>query len=257
MLLIDSHCHLDSLDYQKLHIDIDDVLDKAKACNVGFFLSVSTTLSGFSDMADLIGERENVFFSCGVHPLYLKERYDNQELLKFASSRRVVALGETGLDYFHQKDNITIQQQSFRQHIRIGIELNKPVIVHTRAATEDTLDILHQENARDCSGVLHSFTEDLVIAKKLLDLGFYLSFSGIVTFHNADTLREVVRYVPLDRMLIETDSPYLAPVPHRGKENQPAYILDIAKYIATLKNISLWELAEETTKNFFTLFPIN
>ncbi|EFL91954.1 putative metallodependent hydrolase [Candidatus Regiella insecticola LSR1] len=257
MLLIDSHCHLDSLDYQQLHADVDDVLAKAKARGVGFVLAVATTLPGFSAMVELIGERKNVAFSCGVHPLYLKESYDDKKLLKLASASKVVALGETGLDYSYQKDNIAQQQKSFRQHICIGRELNKPVIVHTRAAAEDTLAILQQENARDCRGVLHCFTEDQATAKKLLDLGFYLSFSGIVTFRNSDKLREVVRYVPLDRLLIETDSPYLAPVPNRGKENQPAYVLDIAEYIAVLKKISLEELAEETTKNFSTLFHID
>ncbi|GFN46962.1 metal-dependent hydrolase [Candidatus Regiella insecticola] len=257
MLLIDSHCHLDSLDYQRLHTDVDDVLAKAKARDVGFVLAVATTLPGFSAMVELIGERKNVAFSCGVHPLYLKESYDDQKLLKLASESKVVALGETGLDYSYQQDNIARQQASFRQHIRIGRELNKPVIVHTRAATEDTLAILQKENARDCGGGLHCFTEDQAAAKKLLDLGFYLSFSGIVTFRNSDELREVVRYVPLDRLLIETDSPYLAPVPNRGKENQPAYVLDIAEYIAVLKKVSLEELAEETTKNFSKLFQID
>jgi TatD DNase family protein len=168
----------------------------------------------------------------------------------------VVALGETGLDYFYQKDNIPLQQESFRQHIRIGRDLNKPVIVHTRDARDDTLAILREENAQDCGGVLHCFTEDLPTAKALLDLGFYISFSGIVTFRNAEPLREVARYVPLDRMLVETDSPYLAPVPHRGKENQPAYVRDVAEYLAVLKGVSLENLAQATTANFSRLFHI-
>jgi TatD DNase family protein len=149
-----------------------------------------------------------------------------------------------------------LQQESFRQHIRIGRDLNKPVIVHTRDAREDTLAILREENAQDCGGVLHCFTEDLPTAKALLDLGFYISFSGIVTFRNAEPLREVARYVPLDRMLVETDSPYLAPVPHRGKENQPAYVRDVAEYLAVLKGVSLENLAQATTANFSRLFHI-
>ena len=167
----------------------------------------------------------------------------------------MVALGETGLDYFYQKDNLELQQDSFREHIRIGRDLNKPVIVHTRDARADTLAILREENAQDCGGVLHCFTEDLATAEALLDLGF-TSPSGIVTFRNAEQLREVARYVPLDRILVETDSPYLAPVPHRGKENQPAYVRDVAEYMAVLKGVSLEQLAEATTANFSRLFHL-
>lgn len=176
---------------------------------------------------------------------------------RLAAAEQVVALGETGLDYFYQKDNLELQQDSFREHIRIGRDLNKPVIVHTRDARADTLAILREENAQDCGGVLHCFTEDLATAEALLDLGFYISFSGIVTFRNAEQLREVARYVPLDRILVETDSPYLAPVPHRGKENQPAYVRDVAEYMAVLKGVSLEQLAEATTANFSRLFHLD
>lgn len=256
MLLVDSHCHLDSLDFTALHQNVDDALVKAKAQDVGFVLAVATTLPGYLAMTQLIGQRNDVAFSCGVHPLNLEDGYDYTELHRLAAAEQVVALGETGLDYFYQKDNIPLQQASFREHIRIGRDLNKPVIVHTRDAREDTLAILREENAKDCGGVLHCFTEDLPTAQALLDLGFYISFSGIVTFRNAEQLREVARYVPLDRMLIETDSPYLAPVPHRGKENQPAYVRDVAEYLAVLKGVSLEKLAEATTANFSRLFHI-
>jgi len=257
MLLVDSHCHLDSLDYQALHQNVDDMLAKAQARDVGFMLAVATTLPGFSAMKTLIGERSNVAFSCGVHPLNLEGGYDYQTLRQLAAGPEVVAMGETGLDYFYQKDNLELQQESFRQHIRIGRELNKPVIVHTRDAREDTLAILEEEQAQECGGVLHCFTEDIATAQRLLDIGFYISFSGIVTFRNAEALRDVARYVPLDRMLIETDSPYLAPVPHRGKENQPAYVRDVAEYLAVVKGVSLETLASATTANFAKLFHID
>lgn len=256
MLLVDSHCHLDCLDYQTLHQNVDDVLAKAKASDVGYVLAVSTALPGYQAMTQLIGARNDVGFSCGVHPLNLEDGYDYGKLRCLAAAAQVVALGETGLDYFYQKDNLALQQASFREHIHIGRDLDKPLIVHTRNARADTLAILREENAQDCGGVLHCFTEDRATAEILLDLGFYISFSGIVTFHNAKQLREVVRYVPLDRILVETDSPYLAPVPHRGKENQPAYLRNVAEYVAALKGISLENLAEATTNNFLRLFHI-
>ncbi|NIG62126.1 MAG: metal-dependent hydrolase [Serratia symbiotica] len=254
MLLVDSHCHLNYLDYQNLHQNVDDALAKAKVRDVGYVLSVATTLPGYQAMTQLIGERDDVAFSCGVHPLNLDNGYNYGELRRLAASAQVVALGETGLDYFYHKDNLELQQESFREHINIGRDLNKPLIVHTRDARADTLAILLEENAQDCGGVLHCFTEDRATAEVLLDLSFYISFSGIVTFRNAEKLREVVRYVPLNRILVETDSPYLAPVPHRGKENQPAYVRDVAEYIAVLKGISLENLAEATTNNFSRLF---
>lgn len=259
MFLVDSHCHLDSLDYNELHSDVDSVLEKARARDVKFMLAVATTLPGYCAMKQLIGDRPEVAFSCGVHPLNIDEGYDFDELRRLAADNNVVALGETGLDYFYQKEEvqIKIQQESFRHHVRVGRELNKPLIVHTRDARQDTLDILKDEHAGECGGVLHCFTEDISTAKFLLDLGFYISFSGIVTFRNAEQLREVARYVPLDRLLIETDSPYLAPVPHRGKENQPAYVRDVAEYLAVLKGVSLEEIAQTTTVNFLRLFHVD
>lgn len=257
MFLVDSHCHLDSLNYQTLHKDVDDVLEKALARDVKFFLAVATTLPGYRKMRELIGQRDNVVFSCGVHPLDLDDPYDVAQLRTLAAEEGVVALGETGLDYHYNPETKQQQQLSFRHHIRIGRELNKPVIVHTRDARADTLDILRAEQVADCGGVLHCFTEDRETAGKLLDMGFYISFSGIVTFRNAEQLRDAARYVPLDRLLIETDSPYLAPVPHRGKENQPALVRDVAEYLAVLKGVSLAQLAQQTTANFARLFHVD
>ncbi|VAX76747.1 Uncharacterized metal-dependent hydrolase YcfH [Serratia symbiotica] len=256
MLLVDSHCHLDCLDYQTLHKNVDDALAKAKGRDVGYVLAVATTLPGYQAMIRLIGARDNVAFTCGVHPLSLKEYYDYGELRRLALETKVVAVGETGLDYFYKKDNLELQQKSFREHIRISRDLDKPLIVHTRDARADTLAILREEHAEDCGGALHCFTEDCATAELLLELGFYISFSGIVTFRKADNLRKVARYVPLDRLLLETDSPYLAPAPHRGKENQPANLRDVAEYMAGLKGISLENLAEATTDNFSRLFQI-
>ena len=180
-----------------------------------------------------------------------------ETLRTLAAEEGVVAMGETGLDYFYTPETKAQQQTSFRDHIRIGRELNKPVIVHTRDARADTLAILREEKVTDCGGVLHCFTEDRETAGKLLDLGFYISFSGIVTFRNAEQLRDAARYVPLDRLLVETDSPYLAPVPHRGKENQPAMVRDVAEYMAVLKGVAVEELAQVTTDNFARLFHID
>ncbi|QIF93685.1 metal-dependent hydrolase [Proteus vulgaris] len=256
MFLVDSHCHLDSLDYEKLHKNIDDVVEKAQQRDVQYMLAVATTLPGFKNMRELIGKRDNIAFSCGIHPLNLDEGYDVEELTRLAAAPDVVALGETGLDYYYQQENAALQREIFREHIRIGRQVNKPVIVHTRSAREDTLSILKEENVQDCGGVLHCFTEDKETATALLDLGMYISFSGIVTFRNAEQIREAARIVPLDRILVETDSPYLAPVPHRGKENQPAYVRDVAEYMAVLKGVSVDELAQQTTRNFAKLFHI-
>lgn len=256
MFLVDSHCHLDGLNYETLHQDVSDVLAKAAARDVKFMLAVATTLPGYKAMTTLIGDRPNVAYSCGVHPLNQAEPYDFAELRQLAADERVVAMGETGLDYYYQPETREQQQASFREHIRIGRDLNKPVIVHTRDAREDTLAILKEEKVEGCGGVLHCFTEDRETAEKLLDMGFYISFSGIVTFRNAETIREAARYVPLDRMLVETDSPYLAPVPYRGKENQPAYTRDVAEYMAVVKGVTIEQMAEATTQNFSDLFHV-
>lgn len=254
MILVDSHCHLDGLDYSKT--DLNQVLQQARQQDVKYCLSVATTLSGYQASKKLVNDHSNVMLSCGVHPLNLEdEPFDPILFERLASEKAVIALGETGLDYYYQKDNLKLQQQVFATHIRLGRQLDKPIIVHTRQAKQDTLAILKEEKV--LSGVLHCFTEDRETAEKLLDMGFYISISGIVTFANAHELREVVRYIPLDRLLIETDSPYLAPVPYRGKPNQPAYVRQVAEYLAVLKNVSLAHLAKQTTQNFCQLFKQN
>ncbi|HGJ5892171.1 MAG TPA: metal-dependent hydrolase [Arsenophonus apicola] len=256
MFLVDSHCHLDCLDYKNKHKDIDDFIAKAAANEVKYILAIATTLPGFISMKKQIGQRDNVAFSCGIHPLDLNKGYDFDELACLASGSEVVALGETGLDYHYQSENAKLQQTAFRQHIRIGCQLNKPVIIHTRAAQQDTLTILKEEQIADCGGVLHCFTEDERMAKALLDLGLYISFSGIMTFRNAEQIRQAARMVPLDRILIETDAPYLAPVPYRGQENQPAYVRNVAQFLAQLKGVDIEEIARATTQNFCDLFHL-
>lgn len=260
MFLIDSHCHLKLLNYKKEHVSISDVLDKAAKKSVRLVLSVSTILSDYDDLVKCIKDNRNdVVFSCGVHPIYsnFSNNFNTYNKLRILSLKEnVIAIGETGLDYYHKLNNKEQQKQLFRAHINIAKEVNKPVIVHSRNAQKDTITLLREEKSERCSGVLHCFTEDIEMAKLLLNLNFYISFSGIITFRNSHMLREVIKYIPLDRILLETDSPYLAPVPYRGKENQPAYIYEIAKCISLIKKITVEELAYRTMLNFFSLFRL-
>lgn len=253
-MFVDSHCHLDKLDYDELHNGVADVLDKASQANVNAFLSVGCTLDSFLHMMEMIEPFPNVHASVGVHPLDVESDFSLDTLRRYASMPRVVAVGETGLDYHYQPETADLQKLRFTQQVDLAVELNKPLIIHTRNARQDTLDILRKGGADKCGGVIHCFTEDLEFAHAALELGFYISVSGIVTFRQANELKEVVKQLPLERLLIETDSPYLAPVPHRGKQNQPAYVVEVAAYIAQLKGVSLAEVGQKTTQNFKDLF---
>jgi TatD DNase family protein len=253
-LLVDSHCHLDRLDFDEANGGIHGVVNKAMDCGVSHFLCVSVHLNQFPHMMEAIKPFDNVFASCGVHPLNQEEVFEYDQLLSLADNDDVVAVGETGLDYFYAKETQEIQKTSFAQHIKAANQLDKPLIIHTRGAQDDTLAIMREHNADKAGGVFHCFTEEWDMAKQGIEMGFYISISGIVTFRNASALREVVKKVPLDRLLVETDSPYLAPVPHRGQQNQPAFVREVAEFVADLKDISLEALAEQTTENFFTLF---
>jgi TatD DNase family protein len=253
-VLVDSHCHLDKLDYENAHQGIADVLDKAKQAGVSHFLCVGCSLQTIPNMLSMIEDHDNVFASCGVHPLDVESGFDYEKLKAFVELDKVVAIGETGLDYFYQPELASLQQDIFRQQVRLAVAVNKPLIIHTRQAREDTLAILQEEGAERCRGVIHCFTEDLAFAEAAMALGFYISISGIVTFKKSTELQDVVRSIPLDRLLVETDSPFLAPIPHRGKENQPAYVSDVAKKVAELKGVSIEEITEITTRNFFDLF---
>lgn len=260
MFLVDSHCHLNQLSYPNIHKNVSDVLNKAKTKGVQLVLSVSLTMSDYDDMVKLIGYRNDVVFSCGVHPTYVYnvKNVDSEKLYILSSKRNVVAIGETGLDYYHklESDSKKKQQNAFREHIRVAKAAKKPIIVHSRDSCKDTITLLRSESAEECGGILHCFSEGIDAARLLLDLNFYISFSGMVTFTKSYMMKEVIKYVPSDRILLETDSPYLTPVPYRGQENQPARIYEIAKYVAFIKNMDMDELAVITTSNFRTLFHL-
>jgi len=253
-MFVDSHCHLDKLDYEDLHQGIEDVVTKARAAKVNKLLSVGVTLDSFPKMIELINGFDEVYASCGVHPLDVESPFDLAKLTEYANHPKVVAIGETGLDFHYKPETAALQRTRFEQQVALAVNVDKPLIIHTRNAQQETLDILKQGHAERCSGVIHCFTEDLPFAKAAMELGFYISISGIVTFRAAAELKEVVKALPLERLLIETDSPYLAPVPHRGKENQPAYVVEVAQYIAQLKGESLGTVAQHTSQNFQDLF---
>jgi len=256
MFLVDSHCHLDQLDLSAYEGDLSKALAFASNHDVKHMLCVSITLKDFFPMMEIIKSFPQVSASVGLHPneLDIEKEPTADELIELANNKKVIAIGETGLDYYRSEGDLEWQRERFRQHILASQKTQKPLIVHMRQSTEDTLRILREEYA--AHGVMHCFTEDWNTAVAAMDLGFYISFSGIVTFSNAKVIQDVAKKIPLDRMLIETDSPYLAPVPFRGKTNQPAYVRYVAEYIAQLRNIHLVELAEQTTHNFFTLFNL-
>ena len=222
---------------------------------VGHALLISVTLEKFPEVLALAEQYPNFFATVGVHPDYEDEPPFNVEtLLELAKHPKVVGIGETGLDYFRLTGDLTWQRERFRTHIRAAIKANLPLIIHTRSAAEDTLRIMQEENAHEVGGVMHCFTESVDVAMRAIEMGFYISFSGIVTFKNAVALKEVAQQVPLDRILVETDSPYLAPIPFRGKTNQPAYVKHVAEEVANLRNITLEALTQASTSNFFNLF---
>ena len=251
-MLVDSHCHLN---FPELLANLPAIKESMKANEVGHALCISVTLPDFPQVLALAETNANFFASVGVHP-----DYENIEepsvacLLALADHDKVVAIGETGLDYFRLTGDLEWQRTRFRTHIQAAIQCGKPLVIHTRNAAADTLRIMREENAQKVGGVMHCFTESLEVALEAIELGFYISFSGIVTFKNAVAIKEVARQVPLSRMLIETDSPYLAPIPYRGKTNQPSYVKHVAEEIAKLRGISFEEVATATTENFFQLF---
>ncbi|MEN2505668.1 TatD family hydrolase [Stutzerimonas stutzeri] len=256
-MLIDSHCHLDRLDLTAHGDSLDAALDAARAAGVGHFLCIGVSADNAATVKTLAERYVDVDCSVGVHPLDLEPGAEPalDWLLTELAHPKVVAIGETGLDYHYEPESAALQQASFRLHLEAARITGKPVIVHTRAARTDTLDLL-REAALPQAGVLHCFTEDWDMAKAALDLGFYISLSGIVTFRNAEALRDVARRVPADRLLVETDSPYLAPVPYRGKPNLPQYVHEVAVFLAQLRGVDYQVLAEQTTANFKQLFPL-
>lgn len=253
-MFIDSHCHLD---FPDLASKLDELLYKMQENKVTHALCVSVNLEDFPRVLTLAQNHHNLFASVGVHPDYENLAEPSAEqLAMLAEHPRVIAIGETGLDYFRLKGDLEWQRERFRQHIRAARQCNKPLIIHTRAAAADTLRIMAEEHADEVGGVMHCFTESWDVAQQAIAMNFYISFSGIVTFKNAVNLKEVASKIQLDRMLIETDSPYLAPVPYRGKLNQPAFVRYVAEEIASLRGVSVDEIAAATTNNFFDLFKI-
>ena len=251
-MLVDSHCHLN---FPELAQNIDAVRQLMLVEEVGHALCVSVTLDKFPEVLALAEQYDNFYASVGVHPDYEDIEEPTVELLvRFANHPKIVAIGETGLDYFRLTGDLEWQRMRFRTHIRAAILAKKPLIIHTRSAAADTLRIMQEEGAKQVGGVMHCFTESLEVALAAIGMGFYISFSGIVTFKNATQLKEVAQQIPLDKMLVETDSPYLAPMPFRGKTNQPAYVKYVAQEIANLRGISLDEVMQATTANFFNLF---
>ena len=254
-LLVDSHCHLDRLDLTPFAGQLQGALDNARAHGVGHMLCVCIDLEHFADVLSPAQQYDNIFASVGVHPNEREgQEPDIATLLALANDPDVIAIGETGLDYYRNEGELEWQRDRFRTHIAAAKQCGKPLIIHMREATADTLRLMQEEAAGEAGGVMHCFAEDWDAAKAALDMGFYISFSGIVTFNSAKTLKEVAKQVPLDRMLIETDSPYLAPTPYRGKSNQPAYVKYVAEHIAALRDTSLEAIGEATTENFFRLF---
>ena len=255
-MLVDSHCHLDLLRLEGE--TLEDVVAEAQDADVQEMLCVSISLERFPAMMEMIAPYPQISASVGVHPDGEDgEDPDEDRLAGLADNTRIVAIGETGLDYFRIEGDTEWQRERFRRHIRAARAVNKPLIVHTRAAKADTLRILKEENAREVGGVLHCFTEDWEMAKAAMEMNFHISFSGIVTFKNAVELKEVAKQVPAERMLVETDSPYLAPVPKRGKSNRPAYVRYVAEYLSELRGVPFEELAKATTRNFSSLFKNN
>ena len=251
-MYVDSHCHLD---FPGLLEREDEILAAMASAGVGRAMCIAVTLEHIDRVIGLAERHDNLFATVGVHPDNADvEEPDEARLLALADHPKVLAIGETGLDYHWHKDQPEWQRARFRTHIRAARACGKPLVIHTRSAADDTLRLMHEEGADEVGGVMHCFTESQEVAEAALEMGFHISFSGIVTFRNARSLREVARAVPLDRLLIETDSPYLAPVPHRGKTNEPAYVVHVAAEIARLKDMPVEQIAAATTRNFNRLF---
>jgi TatD DNase family protein len=253
-MFVDSHCHLD---FPELANDLPALLQAMRDARVTHALCISVVLADWPRVHALALQHDHLFATAGVHPDY--ENLDEpsvDQLVALASREKVVAIGETGLDYYRLEGDLGWQRDRFRAHIRAARECGKPLVIHTRSASEDTLALMREERASEVGGVMHCFTESWEVASAAIDLGFHISFSGIVTFKNAVELQKVAKRVPLDRMLIETDSPYLAPVPHRGKRNHPALVVHVAQAVAKLREVPVESVAKATSDNFFRLFRI-
>ena len=258
-MFIDSHCHLDFPEFQTR---LPEVLANMAECQVTHALCVSVDIPDYPKVRQLAQDHAHLYASVGVHPDYEDTPEPTVEfLVEEAKHPKIIAIGETGLDYYRMGErsyeSMEWQRNRFRIHIQAALESSKPLIIHTRSASEDTIRILKEEGADQIGGVMHCFTESTEVAKAAMDLGFYISFSGIVTFKSAKDLQETCKYVPLDRMLIETDSPYLAPIPYRGKTNEPAWVSKVGEFVADLKGVSIETLGNTTSNNFFNCFQVD
>ncbi len=251
-MFVDSHCHLD---FPELVAHLPDILNKMQDNRVSHALCVSVNLPDWPGLIDIVEQHTPLWASVGVHPDYEDTvEPDVQFLVEQSRHPKVVAIGETGLDYFRLKGDLTWQRDRFRTHIRAARQAGLPLIIHTRASSEDTITLMREEQAAEAGGVMHCFTESWEVACQAMDMGFYISFSGIVTFKSAKDLQEVAKRMPLDRILIETDAPYLSPVPYRGQLNDPSKVIHVAEMLAQLRGVSLSTIEEASTKNFFNLF---
>jgi TatD DNase family protein len=254
-LLVDSHCHLDRLDLATCGGSVAAALALAREAGVGRVLCIALDPDNIPAVLQLAHDFPEVAATVGVHPLHIPDgSLSAAELRGWAQDQQVVAIGETGLDYFYAQATAAAQRDSFAMHLQVAADVGLPVVVHTRDAREDTLALIKQHGSLEHGGVLHCFTESWEMARQAMDLNFSISISGIVTFGSAAALREVVRKLPLDRMLVETDSPYLAPVPYRGRSNQPAYVSRVAQAVADIKGLPLQQIVEATTSNYDRLF---
>lgn len=256
MKIVDSHCHLNMLKPEQAD-GLDYILRAARERGVAEFLCIGVDLDKWQEVREIAEQHDDVYATVGIHPLHPVDSLPSEEaLMALADHPKVLAIGEAGLDYFYTEsdEQREAQKQVFGLQLRVASKLNLPIVVHTREAREDTLELIRAYGSTQSAGVLHCFTENWEMAKAALDLGYYISFSGILTFRNADSLREVARKVPLDRVLVETDSPYLAPVPHRGKTNEPQYVVEVAQCLADLHQLPLARMAELTTTNYKALF---
>jgi TatD DNase family protein len=254
-MLIDSHCHLDRIDLKPYNNNFADFMQHATEQNIEHLLCIAIDMERYPALCELVQDYKNISLSVGVHPNVDDGKEPSvDELIELAQNKKVIAIGETGLDYFRSEGDLSWQHRRLRTHIQAAKAVNKPLIIHTRNAGDDTLKLLREENAQQVGGIIHCFSEDWEFAQQAMDLGFYISFSGIVTFNGAVDIQQVAKKVPADKFLIETDSPYLAPVPHRGKPNYPHYVQYVAQRIADLREQSFDTIAQLSTNNFYTLF---
>ena len=253
----DSHCHLDQLDLMPFEGQLENFFSRASSVGVRYFLDVCIDEDNLDAVCAAAAAYPFVWCSIGIHPnTTLPKEVSTDTLCEWASRPKVVAIGETGLDYYRSEGDLTWQRDRFKRHIQAAIAVQKPLIVHSRDANLDTIAILREEQAQKVGGVLHCFAGDLSMAQAAIDLGFYISFSGVLTFKNAQALQDIARQLPLERLLIETDSPYLTPVPHRGKPNYPDFVHYVGEKLADLQHLSVEKVAQQTTQNFFELFRL-